>query len=358
MNDRLSSVLGLPAPLRPAADMPALWRDVDLDFDRAAEQFVERHQADGVVRDLPVMDLRAWAVTGVGEQFALKPLMGHEPPRPLRSAALSMLCTRLGAPGEFIRDRLPAPLQLATLNFLMAQGERPASAMFRLRGDEVTAIVSERYAPLDAIQLVETLRAALVRHGLLESVRVRSIATGLTDVLRLVFPSEEVAVRVGDVSLVGLDVSSSSFGRASVSVRGLVYRLICSNGLRTPNSMGDLSMRHLGETQRLRDGLAEGVATALAHARGLMNSWKAAVSTYITNLADFIDGIRDLTQGEQHAVRVELGAPKAADLPATSSVYDVVNALTAAAHKAEPGRRIDLEGLAGAVLTRHAGAKK
>lgn len=256
MNDRLSSVLGLPAPLRPASDMPALWRDVDLDFDRAAEQFVERHQSDGVVRDLPVMDLRTWAVTGVGDRFGMKPLIGHEPPRPLRSTALSMLCTRLGAPGEFIRDRLPAPLQLATLNFLMAQGERPTGAMLRLRGDEVTAIVSERDAPLDAMQLVETLRAALVRHGLLDSVRVRAVATGMTDVLRLVFPSEEVAVRVGDVSLVGLDVSSSSFGRASVSVRGLVYRLVCSNGLRTPSNMGDLSMRHLGETQRLQDGLA------------------------------------------------------------------------------------------------------
>jgi hypothetical protein len=51
--------------------------------------------------------------------------------------------------------------------------------MLRLRGDEVSAIVSERYAALDAEQLVDTLRTALVRHGLVDSVRVRAVATGI-----------------------------------------------------------------------------------------------------------------------------------------------------------------------------------
>jgi len=106
--------------------MPASWQDVDLDFDTAAERFVRRHQTDGAARDLPVLDLRTWGVSATpdGERFTLRPLAGHEAPLPLRSTAFSGLCTRLGAPAEFIRDRLPAPLQLATLNFLMAQGER------------------------------------------------------------------------------------------------------------------------------------------------------------------------------------------------------------------------------------------
>jgi hypothetical protein len=330
--------------------MPASWQDVDLDFDTAAERFVQRHRADGAARDLPVMDLRAWGVAPDGERLSLKPLAGHEPALQLRSTAFSALCTRLGAPADFIRDKLPAPLQLATLNYLMAQGERPGTAMLRLRGDDVTAIVSERYAPLDAGELVGTLRTALSRHGLLESVRVRAVATGVTDVIRLVLPSESVAIKVGDVSLVGLDVSSSSFGRSAVHIKGLVWRLICLNGARTPSSLGDVSLRHLGETQRLRDGVAEGVATALVHARGLMGRFRSSLASYITNLADFIDGMRDLSQAEQQAVRVELGANKPAELPERTSVYDFVNAVTQAAHEAEPARRIELEAIAGGVL--------
>jgi hypothetical protein len=330
--------------------MPASWQDVDLDFDTAAERFVQRHEADGTARDFPVMDLHSWGVAPDGERLALKPLANHEPARPLRCAAFSMLCSRLGAPADFIRE-LPAPLQLATLNYLMAKGdERPGTAMLRLRSDEVTAIVSGRYAPLDAVELVGTLRAALVRHGLLGSVRVRAVATGITDVIRLVLPSEAVPVKIGDVSMVGLDVSSSSFGRSALHVRGVVWRLCCMNGARTPSSMGDVSLRHLGETQRLRDGLAEGVATALAHARGMMDRWKSAVSTYITGLRDYIDGLRELDQKERQAVHLQMGASKHSELPASAPVYDLVNAITRAAHEAGPARRIELEGVAGGVL--------
>jgi hypothetical protein len=353
MNASISSALGLPAPLRPAPDMPALWRDVDVDFDTAAAAFIARHRADGLARDMPIMDLRVWAVAPANDRLALMPLTGHEPARPLRSAAFSMLCTRLGAPAEFIRDKLPAPLQLATLNYLMAQGEKPGTAMLRLRGNEIGAIVSEKYAPLDAVELVDTLRAALIRHDLLDSVRVRSVATGVTDVLRLVLPGESVPVKVGDVSMVGIDVSSSSFGRSAVHVRGTVIRLVCQNGLRAPSSMGDISMRHLGDTQRLRDGLTEGVATALAHARGLMGHWRTAVGQYITNLAGYIDGLRGLNQSEQQAVRSELGATKPSDLPERASVYEVTNAITAAAHAAEPARRIEMESIAGEELIKH-----
>ena len=350
MNDRVPSLLGLPEPLRPVADMPACWHDVDLDFDAAAQRFVQQHEADGVARDLPILDLGAWGVAPDGPRMTLRPLAGHEPARPLRSAAFSMLCARLGAPTEFIRDKLPAPLQLATLNYLMARGDRSGAATLRLRGDEVTAIVSERYAPLDASDLVNTLRAALARHALLDSVRVRAVATGTTDVIRLVLPSESTPINLGDVSMVGLDVSSSSFGRSAVHVRGVVWRLTCLNGARLPSTMGDVSLRHLGETQRLRDGLAEGVATALVHARGLMGRWRSAVASYVTNLAGFIDGLRELTQGEQRAVRAELGANTPADLPEQASVYDVVNAVTHAAQEAEPARRIELESVAGRVL--------
>jgi hypothetical protein len=330
--------------------MAASWQNVDLPFDEAAERFVEQHEGDGVARDLPVMDLRLWGVAPDQERFSLKPLAGHEAPKRLRSAAFSMLCSRLGAPAEFIRDKLPAPLQLALLNYLMSQGERPGTTMLRLRGEEVTAIVSERYAPLDAVELVDTLRGALARHGLLGSVRVRAVATGVTDVLRLVLPTEVVPVKVGDVSMVGLDVSSSSFGRSAVHVRGVVWRLVCMNGARTPSSMGDVSLRHLGETQRLRDGLAEGVATALGHARGLMDRWRSAVGQYIEGLAGFIDSLRELTGSEQSALRSELGAQQPRDLPERASVYDVVNALTSAAHQAEPARRIELESIAGNIL--------
>jgi hypothetical protein len=306
-----------------------------------------------------VLDLATWKVAPDGDHFSLKPLAGHEPPLGLRSNAFSMLCARLGAPAEFVRDRLPAPLQLAVLNVLLSKSERlPGSAVLRLRGNEIGAVVTDRYTPVDAPELMTTLRAALVRHGLLDSVRVVALATGVTDVIRLALPSESEPVQVGDVSMVGLDVSSSSFGRSALHIKGSVIRLVCRNGLRAPNSMGgQISLRHLGEAQRLRDGVAEGVATALVNARGVMTHWRSAVSSYITGLADYIDRLRELDQGEQQRVRVELGANKSNELPERASVYDVVNAITQAAHEAEPARRIELESIAGGVLLDQTGGR-
>jgi hypothetical protein len=349
MNDRIKAISGLPAPLKPAPDMPNRWADTDQDFDKAAEALLRAHRDDGAARDLPVLDLRAQAVAEERGRFTLRHLAGGDSPRVLRANALGHLCARLGAPVEFVRDRLPAPLQLATMNFLLSQCEQ-ASATLRLRGNEVAAIVSERYAALDPGALVEVLRAALGRHGMLSTVRVRAVATGLVDVLRLTFPADAHEIEVGDVTHVGLDISTSSFGRSAIHVKGLLWRLRCKNGLRTPTGLGDFSLRHVGEVARLRDAVTEVVPTAVAHARGLVDSWRRSVSTYVEGLPALIESMRQLTEGEKATVRGELGAQSVKELPARGRLYDIVNAITSAAQGAVPGRRLELEGLAGDVL--------
>lgn len=347
---------GLPPPLGVAADMKPAWRDVDLSFDEAADVLIRAHKEDGRARDLPVLDLRTWGFRAERERLAMQPLMRHETPHVIRNNALMNACGRLGAPGEFVRDRLTAPLQLAVLNYLLASSERPISATLRLRGDEVSALVSDKYAPLDSEELVDTLRQALVRHDLLGQVRVRAIATGLVDALRLVLPSEEQAVRVGDISALGLDVSTSSFGRSAVHVRGIVWRLVCTNGLRLPERFGSFSFRHVGDVQRLRDGLADAVPTVVVHARGLMQRWQRSISVFVENVAEQIAALQELTIAERGRVERELGGGDRKLLPEQTSVFDFVNAITAAAHESEPARRLELEALGGSVLTRRVAA--
>ena len=192
--------------------MPSNWDSVDLAFDEAAERIIQAHAQDGAAQDLPIGDLKTWAIAPLHGEFALVPLARHHEPRPLRATAFSHLMTRVGAPVEFIR-KLPAPLQLATTNWLLAEHEDSSSATLRLRGDEVAAVVSGRYAPMDPVELLDCVRTSLVRFGLLDDVRVRGVASGMVDNLRLILPNEEVALKVGDTSNVGLDISTSSFGR-------------------------------------------------------------------------------------------------------------------------------------------------
>jgi hypothetical protein len=335
--------------------MAPTWKDCDLSFDEAAERIVQAHRHDGEVRDLPIPDLRSWGIVPLGGRFALAPLAQHHPPFVLRSAAFANLAARLGGPVEFLR-RLPAPLQLANLGYLLISSDQPVTSTLRLRGDEVTALVSERYAQLDSEQLLASVRDALVRHGALEEVRVRSTATGLIDVVRLVFPSESVAIKVGDVSAVGIDISSSSFGRSAVHVRGITYRIYCSNGARSAERHGAFSFRHVGEPQRLRDGIAEAIPSALVAARGTMDRWKAAVYTMVEQVAASLDQLRELSVSERSRFEAALkeGAGTS-ELPGRIPLYDFLNGLTLTAHAATPGRRLELESIAGEFLHRELG---
>lgn len=346
----------LPAPLRTAPDMNSNWSEVELDFDTAAERIVQAHANDGEHRDLPLTNLNTWAVAPHDGKFALVPLARHHSPKPLRAAAFSNLMARLGAPADFIR-KLPAPLQLATLNFLLAEHDEGSAATLRLRNDEVSAIVSGRYAPLDAIELVETIRDGLRRFGILHDVRVRSVASGLVDNMRLVLPNDEAPIKPGDTSAVGIDITSSSFARSAVHVSPVVWRLVCSNGLKRAERGTGLSFRHVGDTQRRRDGVAEAIPSALVQARGVMDRWRRSVNFMVEDVQQQIEAMRELTILEKKnlemALTHETGRP---ELPPHVPVYDLVNALTASAKAASPSRRLEIETLAGDVLTRHVGS--
>ena len=345
----------LAPPLRTAGDMISTWQDVELDFDAAAERIIKAHEADGIAKDLPIADLKTWVVAPHEGEFSLVPLARHHEPRPLRANAFANLMNRIGAPADFIR-RLPAALQLANVNYLLGVHDETSAATLRLRGDEVAAIVSGRYAPLDPVQLVETVRTALVRHGMLNEVRVRGIASGLVDNVRLVFPADEVAIKPGDVSALGIDITTSSFGRSAVHLSAMIWRLICSNGLKAPERSGSLSFRHVGDAQRLRDAVSEAIPSAIVHARGVMRQWQRAVDFMVEDVAKQIGELRMLTLGEREALEAEvLAAGELPALPERTSLYSFVNALTSSAKQAAPVRRLELETVAGELLERHVG---
>jgi hypothetical protein len=335
--------------------MPPRWEDVELDFDTAAERIIQAHKVDGFTRDLPITDLKTWVVAPHEGQFALAPLTRHHPPKPLRSNGFSNLMVRIGAPADFIR-RLPAPLQLANVNYLLGAHEETSSATLRLRGEEVAAVVSDRYAPLDVEELVTCVRDALVRFGLLQGVRVRGVASGMVDNMRLILPGEQVALKPGDVSNVGLDISTSSFARSAIHISPMVWRLVCTNGLRSPHRRGQLSFRHVGDKDRLRAGIAEAIPSALAHARGLMTQWQKAVTFMVEDVARQIEQMRELTFAERKGFEEEVKREaQTSALPEHIPLYSLVNALTATAKSAVPARRLELEAFAGDVLEQHVG---
>jgi hypothetical protein len=332
--------------------MSSSWRDFpSLDFDGAAEMIVRAHERDGESVDLPVMALQTYGVVPIEGHFGLASLAKTRPPMPLRATAFSNLMTRLGAPADFVRDRLPQPLQLATANWLLQTQDKSVPATLRLRGDEVAAIVSERYAPLDPEPLFDLVRDVLEQQGLIDQVEVKSLATGVVDVMRLVFPARQVPVKVGDMSALGIDISTSSFGKSAVHVRGIIWRLRCTNGLRVAERMGNASFRHVGDVDRLKAGIGEAIPAALTMANGTLDRWKAAVTTMVTDIPGIIAGLRDLTIGERELVTTEVKREAGVTaLPEHLDLYAFINGITSAAQQSAPARRLEIETMAGEML--------
>lgn len=346
---------GLPPALATANDLPSSWREAETDFDAAAEIILRSHANDGAQEDKFVADLRLTAVAPYQGRFALVPLVRDREPMPLRAAAFSHLMTRLGAPSAFVRG-LPAPVALAVINTLLLQHEDRSPAVLRLRGGEISAIVSEKYAALDPPEFLELLRRALSNAGVLHEARVRGIAVGMTDNMRIVLPNEYVAVKPGDVAAIGIDVSSSSFGRASVALTPVVWRLTCLNGARRAERGAALSFRHSGDRARLRACVQDAVPSALAHARGFLDQWGRAVNYMADNVLEQIESLQLSVLEKQNiesAVLREVGGPA---LPPSVPLFDLVNGITAGAKLSTPARRLEIEALAGDVLTRHVGS--
>ena len=199
--------------------------------------------------------------------------------------------------------------------------------------------------------LLSCVRDALIAQDALEAVEVRSIATGMVDVLRLVFPAEAKPVKVNDISSIGIDISTSSFGRSAIHVRGLVFRLRCLNGLVSPSTMGSFAFRHVGDVDRLRSSVSDAIPTALTLARGTFARWQRAVVTMVDDVAKMIADMRELSIGERELVEVEVkreaGVP---ELPEHLDLYSVINGITSAAQQSAPARRLELEAMAGEML--------
>ncbi len=348
-------------PLRPRADPHERWiaHKHALPFEEAAQFVLDAHADDGERDDVVAHDLRTWAFGGTDGHMVLAPvpLLGRSPmsPVPLRELAFSQLCTRIGAPPAYIRE-LPAKLQIANMNWGMTREKQ--SALLRVGGGEVRAVVSDRYAALDDAFVLEIVGEVLDRAGFLRDALVRATAVGTSTILRVTVPNEGVAVKVGDVFEYGIDVGNSEVGLRSVQVTPVTHRLICENGMRSWKSEAAMRMRHVGDPKRLREQLRDAVPIAFAEARGDIDRWKRATELLIDSALEEIEGLRafGLSQGEVQTVGRQLVATGGM-LPPSSSVetvaqalkvpttaYDVANAITATARdRVDVAARLSME---------------
>ena len=370
------------APLKLLPDQPESWhnvpRDKPLAFDAAAKIILDAAEADGKREDVGAGALDKSALDYApadGQLVMIKTeQVGNElrpasAPFAVRRAAFVQLCERAGAPSDYMR-RLPAMLAKACLNHGMATSAEGKSGMIRLARGEARAIVGARYAPLDDAQMIEVVREAFVKRDLDKGAIVRAVAVGPKTVLRVTWPTAGgMQVRAGDSIERGIDITNGELGNSSIGVCPMIWRLVCSNGMRAWSSAGASRNLHIGGgTKELLETLVDAVPAAINETLGLVDAMRVAVDRQIADISAEFDRLGTsfkLNTSEVRGVAVEALRNAAPALPESTSaqpltrmfeqvpvtVYDVMNGITAYAQERGTDRRLELEEIASVYLT-------
>ena len=254
----------------------------------------------------------------------------------------------LGIPASYY-DRMKAKnptLLTKNVNAWLTEASG-SKRMLRTLDGNARALLSDRYRRIDNWEIAS---AVLPIIGGIEDARVESCE--LTDsrmYIKVVSPRTQAEVKVGDPVQAGVIVTNSEVGHGSVSVRPLIYRLVCSNGMVAAS--GAVRKYHIGRVNEANDDLSifrdETIqASDKAFLMRLEDSVRAAVSQ--TSFEKIVGQMREATEAKIKADAV----PQVIELASKEYGFTENEGKGILGHLIEGGD-LSLYGLANAV-TRHA----
>lgn len=213
----------------------------------------------------------------------------------VRPVAQRSISARLGIPYQYLA-RCPQEIQAQNLNHWIKQ-EKHKQLFFRFDGDDVRAIFTPRYVPVDNFEVFE---------------RLDSLGYGSETIVQCFLDPEFMTISIpdgkkafdinGDKFTPGVSISNSEVGLASLSISAFVLRLICTNGLISKSDVS-ASYRHVS-TKILSEfpNVMEKVSLELSRQQ---NRLKISMDSVVANPESTIASFNrqfQLNQIEQEAV--------------------------------------------------------
>jgi hypothetical protein len=158
-------------------------------------------------------------------------------PHPVRPVAQRSISNRLGIPYPYLR-RCPPDVQAMNLNHWITK-EKNEKLLFRFDGQDVRALFTTKYIPVDNFEVCERLDS--LGYGLDTEVQCHLDP----EFMSLSIPDGAKAFDInGDRFKPGISISNSEVGLASLSISAFVLRLVCTNGLVAKSDVS-ASYRHV-----------------------------------------------------------------------------------------------------------------
>ena len=237
---------------------------------------------------------------------------------PLKNVAQWEISNRLGVPYSYLR-KCPEDVQAYNLNHWIKK-ERNEELFFRFDDQEVRAVFTPRYVPVDNIAVMERLDAL----GFGPETKVQSRLDGNFMMVNIPDPGKEFAIAAKDKMRPGISIGNSEVGIASLSIAAFILRLICTNGLisRTDNKS---AYRHV--SSGILDKFPEVMAMLSQEIGQQQQLLRFSLESKVDNPeSTMILFNRQFALGEQEKQAVEWGWI----FEAGETMYNVVNAYTKA----------------------------
>jgi hypothetical protein len=236
----------------------------------------------------------------------------------LRTVAQRSIAWRLGIPYNYLA-KCPQELQAEQMNFWVRH-EKREQLFVRFDGEDVRAVFTPRYKPVDAWEIL----LKLDEMGYTPDTKVQCSLDG--EFILLSIPDGRRQFKInGDKMTPGISISNSEVGLASLSVSAFILRLVCTNGMVSKTEIS-ASYRHvstkiLTELPLVFEKVADGLGKQKER---LKISLESPVSDPHATIERFN---RQFALGEQEKEAVAWSWPKEAG----ETMFNVVNTYTRAA---------------------------
>jgi hypothetical protein len=239
-------------------------------------------------------------------------------PYPLRTIAKRSIAWRLGIPFNYLQ-KCPPELQAEQMNHWI-KGEKNEQLFARFDGQEVRAIFTPRYKPVDNFEVLTRLDEM----GYTPDTQVQCHHD--VEFMLLSIPDGKRSFKInGDKMTPGISISNSEVGLASLSVSAFILRLVCTNGMLAKTEVS-ASYRHvstkiLAELPQVFEKVADGLGKQKDR---LKLSLESPVADPLATIESFN---RQFALGEREKEAVAWAWPQEMG----ETMFNVVNTYTRAA---------------------------
>jgi hypothetical protein len=143
---------------------------------------------------------------------------------PMRPIAQQSIANRLGIPIHYLR-KCPPELQAYNMNHWIKE-EKNEQLFLRFDGEEVRAVFTPRYQPIDNFEVLERLDSLGYPPETPVQCHLDSEFMNLS-----ILDGKQTFSLNGDKITPGVSVSNSEVGLACLSIAAFLLRLVCTNGL-------------------------------------------------------------------------------------------------------------------------------